>query len=87
MELDSEGQAHRAKARVGSKGLEWPRGPFLWRAGRRLPQSARLNQDQAGRTSGERLCPDDMFEHPPTMTGFVNVSRKKISEFAKVPSC
>jgi len=56
-------------------------------SGQEAAATARLNQDQAGRTSGERLCPDDMFEHPPTMTGFVNVSRKKISEIAKVPSC
>ena len=52
-------------------------------SGQEAAATARLNQDQAGRTSGERLCPDDMFEHPPTMTGFVNVSRKKKSEIAK----
>ena len=52
VELDSEGQAHRAKARVGSKGLEWPRGPFLWRAGRRLPQRRDWTKTKRGGLPG-----------------------------------
>ena len=56
---------------------------FPVESGQEAAATARLNQDQAGRTSGERLCPDDMFEYPPTMTGFVNVAEKRFLKLQK----